>query len=233
MTPKGYTALIVAVIIIFLVIAGFWVYQTKFAPAGKNSSEESLPINLPPIANQAPQQQTTNITNQNNTNQKHMITISTNFGDITFQTFDNDAPKTVQNFITLAQKGFYNNLTFHRVIKGFMIQGGDPNCTPSRSASACGTGGPGYAFEDELNPATESFKVGYQKGVVAMANSGPNTNGSQFFIMLAPTPLPHSYTIFGKVVKGQEVVDAIGNVKTDPSNDRPVETVEIKSVKVK
>ena len=154
-------------------------------------------------------------------NRMHQITLQTNLGDITFETYDTDAPKAVDNFITLAKKEFYKNLIFHRVIKGFMIQGGDP--------SGNGTGGPGYSFEDELNSATESYKLGYVKGVVAMANAGPNTNGSQFFIMLKDTPLPHNYTIFGKVISGQEVVDAIGNVKTGAS-DRPVDSVTIKSV---
>ena len=151
----------------------------------------------------------------------NLITIATNFGEIQFQTYDADAPKTVENFITLARKGFYNNLIFHRVIKGFMIQGGDPKGN--------GTGGPGYAFADELNPNTESYKLGYKKGVVAMANAGPNTNGSQFFIMLEDTPLPHNYTIFGKVIKGQDIVDAIGAVKTG-ANDRPLQSVIIKSI---
>ena len=154
-------------------------------------------------------------------NRMHQITLQTSVGDITFETYDADAPKAVDNFITLAKKGFYKNLIFHRVIKGFMIQGGDP--------SGNGTGGPGYSFEDELNPATESYKLGYVKGVVAMANAGPNTNGSQFFIMLKDTPLPHNYTIFGKVISGQEVVNAIGNVKTGAS-DRPVDSVTIKSI---
>lgn len=155
---------------------------------------------------------------------KHLITIETNYGEIQFSTYDADAPKTVENFVALAEKGFYNNLIFHRVIKGFMIQGGDPNGT--------GMGGPGYQFADELNPATESYKNGYKKGVVAMANAGPNTNGSQFFIMLADYPLPNNYTIFGKVIKGQEIVDMIGNVKTD-ANDKPLENVVMKSVSVK
>ena len=149
----------------------------------------------------------------NDQNMKNLITIKTNFGDIQFETYDADAPKTVANFITLANKGFYDGVIFHRVIKGFMIQGGDPTGT--------GAGGPGYKFEDELNPQTESYKAGYQKGVVAMANAGPNTNGSQFFIMLENYPLPNNYTIFGKVVKGQDVVDKIGNVKTD-SGDKPL-----------
>ena len=151
----------------------------------------------------------------------NMITIETNYGKIVFETYNLDAPKTVENFITLANKRFYDNLTFHRVIKGFMIQGGDPNGN--------GTGGPGYQFKDELDPNTASYKAGYKKGVVAMANSGSNTNGSQFFIMTADYPLPNNYTIFGKVVSGQDVVDKIANVKTGP-NDRPVEPVVMKNV---
>ena len=151
------------------------------------------------------------------------VTLETNLGKIVFQTYDEDAPKTVENFITLANKGFYNNVVFHRVIKGFMIQGGDPTGT--------GTGGPGYQFADELNPATESYKAGYKKGVVAMANAGPNTNGSQFFIMHEDYPLPNAYTIFGKVIEGQDVVDAIANVPTG-ANDKPTSPVVIKSVTV-
>jgi cyclophilin family peptidyl-prolyl cis-trans isomerase len=153
----------------------------------------------------------------------HMITIDTNYGKIVIETYDADAPNTVKNFVTLAEKGFYNGLTFHRVIKGFMIQGGDPNGT--------GTGGPGYQFADELNPNTASYKAGYKKGVVAMANAGPNTNGSQFFIMTADYPLPNLYTIFGKVVSGQDVVDTIANVKTGP-NDKPDSPVTMKTVSV-
>lgn len=152
-----------------------------------------------------------------------MITIKTNMGEIVFTTYNADAPKTVENFITLAKKGFYNGVIFHRVIDGFMIQGGDPTGT--------GMGGPGYQFADELDQKTPSYKEGYKKGVVAMANAGPNTNGSQFFIMLKDTPLPNAYTIFGKVVSGQEVVDAIGKVKTD-QNDKPLSPVVIESVAV-
>jgi cyclophilin family peptidyl-prolyl cis-trans isomerase len=152
-----------------------------------------------------------------------MITIDTNYGKIVFETYDSDAPNTVKNFVTLANKGFYNGLIFHRVIKGFMIQGGDPNGT--------GTGGPGYQFADELNPTTASYKAGYKKGVVAMANAGPNTNGSQFFIMADDYPLPNNYTIFGKVVSGQDVVDTIDNVQTG-ANDKPVSPVTMKTVTV-
>ncbi|MFZ2522651.1 MAG: peptidylprolyl isomerase [Minisyncoccia bacterium] len=153
----------------------------------------------------------------------HMITIETNFGKIVIETYDSDAPKTVNNFVTLTEKGFYNGLTFHRVIKGFMIQGGDP--------SGNGTGGPGYQFEDELNHATQSYKNGYKKGVVAMANAGPNTNGSQFFIMHQDYPLPNAYTIFGHVISGQEVVDKIANVQIG-TNDKPVSPVIMKTVTV-
>jgi len=169
--------------------------------------------------------------NQTKKATKHVITLSTTFGDIVFETYSEDAPKTVENFVSLAQKKYFDGLTFHRVIKGFMIQGGDPNCTLSRTAGPCGTGGPGYKFNDELNPETASYKAGYKKGVVAMANAGPNTNGSQFFIMLEDTPLPKNYTIFGKVVRGQNIVDMIGSVKTG-IGDRPVEQVIIKSVSV-
>ncbi len=172
-----------------------------------------------------PSVSTSSITNQSSTSIKsmHTITIETNKGTIVFETFDNDAPKTAQNFIDLANKGFYNGVIFHRVIEGFMIQGGDPTGT--------GTGGPGYKFADELNPATPSYKAGYVRGTVAMANSGPNTNGSQFFIMHKDTPLPHAYTIFGRVVKGIEVVDAIA---TSPVNgsDRPLSDIVMKKVTV-
>jgi cyclophilin family peptidyl-prolyl cis-trans isomerase len=156
-------------------------------------------------------------------NTSHMITFDTNQGKIVIETYDNDAPNTVKNFINLAEKKYYDGLTFHRVIKGFMIQGGDPNGN--------GTGGPGYQFADELNPEMQSYKNGYKKGVVAMANAGPNTNGSQFFIMHADYPLPNNYTIFGHVVSGQEVVDKIANVKVD-ANDKPLSPVTIKTATI-
>ncbi|MBI4159786.1 peptidylprolyl isomerase [Candidatus Wolfebacteria bacterium] len=165
-----------------------------------------------------------------------MITLKTSMGEIRFELYAEDAPKTVENFVKLANEGYYNGLTFHRVIKGFMIQGGDPNCGSTRSpqvapAGPCGAGGPGYQFEDELNPETPSYKEGYKRGVVAMANAGPSTNGSQFFITLEDTPLPHNYTIFGKVIEGQGIVDAIGNIRTD-QGDRPLSPVVIREAKV-
>ena len=123
------------------------------------------------------------------------IRMQTDKGEIVFELFEEEAPKTVSNFVYLTKGGYYDGLTFHRYEPGFVIQGGDP--------TGNGTGGPGYRFEDE--PVTRA----YEKGIVAMANAGPNTNGSQFFIMLADTPLPPLYTVFGKVTKGQDVVDAL------------------------
>ncbi len=143
-----------------------------------------------------------------------VIHISTPKGDIVFELYGDTAPKAVSNFIALTKKGFYNGLTFHRREEGFVIQGGDP--------AGNGTGGPGYTFEDEL---TDSHN--YDRGIVAMANRGPDTNGSQFFILLADYPLPKQYTIFGKVLSGLDVVDkiAVGDVMTTVSvEDAPVVT---------
>ena len=149
-------------------------------------------------------------------------------GDISFVTYDGDAPNTVKNFITLAEKGFYDGVIFHRVIPGFMVQGGDPTGT--------GTGGPGYKFADELDPNTLSAKAGYQRGVVAMANAGPNTNGSQFFIMHADNPLPKNYVIFGHVIKGLDVVDKIATAPVSMSAmgepSQPVNPVKVTSVDI-
>jgi len=137
-------------------------------------------------------------------------TIKTKKGDIQLELYPQDAPKTVTNFTTLAKNGFYDGLTFHRVEPGFVIQGGDPDGN--------GTGGTsiyGSEFEDELNENTESYKNGYKEGVLAMANRGPDTNSSQFFIMLADNDsLPKNYTIFGKVTTGMDVVKniAVGDV---------------------
>lgn len=131
------------------------------------------------------------------------IRIHTEKGDVVFELFADTAPATVSNFVYLTQGGYYNGLTFHRREEGFVIQGGDP--------SGNGTGGPGYTFEDELED-----QYGYVRGVVAMANRGPDTNGSQFFIMLEDTPLPKNYSIFGRVTEGMDVVDQIvvGDVMT-------------------
>jgi peptidyl-prolyl cis-trans isomerase B (cyclophilin B) len=141
----------------------------------------------------------------------------TNHGDITLELFDEDAPKTVENFKKLAGDSFYNGVIFHRVIKDFMIQGGDPTGT--------GTGGPGYTFEDEFN----DNKV--VRGALAMANAGPNTNGSQFFIVTTDAApwLDGKHTVFGRVVEGMEVVDKIEGSETD-GRDKPREEARIDSV---
>ena len=173
------------------------------------SSASAAPASSPAPANANPAS-SASTNSQSVKNFMHTVTIKTTKGTIVFETYDADAPNTVKNFITLTDKGFYNGTIFHRVIPGFMIQGGDPTGT--------GTGGPGYQFADELNASTPSYQAGYVRGTVAMANSGPNTNGSQFFIMQADNPLPHSYTIFGKVISGMDVVDAIAN---SPTNGNP------------
>src|SRR5690349_13176829 len=147
-------------------------------------------------------------------------TMVTNHGEITFELFDDDAPKTVQNFRDLADKGFYDGLVFHRVIKDFMIQGGCPQGT--------GTGGPGYTFEDEIN----DHKI--VRGALAMANAGPNTNGSQFFIVTtgeAPW-LDGKHTVFGAVTGSMEAVDSIEGTETG-AGDRPVEDARIESVELR
>ncbi len=210
----------IAIIIFLTIVVGVGIWGILSQNNGDNSSSQ---VSVTTTDGQTATGTVDQNINLGTKNFMHKVTIKTNYGTIQFETYDADAPKTVENFIKLADKGFYNSLIFHRVIKDFMIQGGDPNGN--------GTGGPGYEFADELNPNTESYKAGYVKGVVAMANAGPNTNGSQFFIMLKDTPLPHNYTIFGKVVAGQDVVDAIGNVKTD-SNDKPLSPVIMENVSV-
>src|SRR5690242_2278648 len=143
--------------------------------------------------------------------------MNTNHGTIALELFDDDAPKTVENFRKLAGDGFYDGIIFHRVIRDFMIQGGCPQGT--------GTGGPGYTFEDEINP----HKV--VRGALAMANAGPNTNGSQFFIVTTDAApwLDGKHTVFGEVRGGQDVVDKIGTTQTD-GRDRPVEPIGIETI---
>ncbi len=157
-------------------------------------------------------------------NKIYEAVLHTSEGDIILELNGKDTPITVNNFVTLAQKNFYNNTIFYRVIKDFMIQGGDPK--------GDGTGDPGYKFNDE------PFTGEYERGVVAMANSGPNTNGSQFFIMHKTTPLQKLYVIFGKVTKGMEVVDKIaesevksnGGENSTPVNPAKITTIDIKEI---
>lgn len=174
--------------------------------------------------------QTTNKNMQTEKKDTYTVKMETNKGTITLVLNTKIAPNTVENFVKLANSGFYNGIKFHRVIKDFMIQGGDPLTKDESKVDMWGTGGPGYKFADEItDPAT--YKAGYKRGILAMANSGPNTNGSQFFIMHKDVPLPPNYTIFGHVVSGLETVDAIANVKTGMA-DRPMEAVVINKVTV-
>jgi cyclophilin family peptidyl-prolyl cis-trans isomerase len=144
--------------------------------------------------------------------------MKTNHGDIDIELFEDKAPLTTKNFIDLIEKGYYDGLIFHRVIDGFMIQGGCPQGT--------GTGGPGYKIRDEFHPELRHDGP----GVLSMANAGPNSGGSQFFITLAATPwLDNKHAVFGKVVKGLDVVQKIGKVKTG-AQDRPAEKVVMESV---
>lgn len=150
--------------------------------------------------------------------------IETNKGTIKFELLEEDAPKTTENFRLLAERSYYDDVIFHRVIKNFMIQGGDPLGEGFGGESAWGG-----RFDDEIDRDSELYGGVYEKGTVAMANSGPNTNGSQFFIMHIDYPLPPSYSKFGKVIEGQDVVNAIAETETN-QNDKPVEPVVMQKV---
>lgn len=166
--------------------------------------------------------------------------IETSLGTFEVALYRADAPKTVENFTKLASQGYFNGILFHRISRGFVIQAGDPQTKDKALMNRWGTGGTsiyGAKFEDELNKETQSYKDGYQKGVLAMANAGPNTNGSQFFVLLEDQTswMPHNYTIFGRVTKGMEVVTKIGEqpIVNGENDGRPVEDIAIKSVTVK
>jgi cyclophilin family peptidyl-prolyl cis-trans isomerase len=146
------------------------------------------------------------------------VRIKTSLGEIVLELFSDRVPNTCENFIKLVSKGFYNGVIFHRVIPNFMIQGGDPTGT--------GAGGPGYTFADEFHPQLRHTKP----GILSMANAGPNTNGSQFFITVAPTPwLDNKHSIFGEVIEGMDVVNKIANTERD-ARDKPLKDVVMESV---
>lgn len=152
-------------------------------------------------------------------------TMKTSLGEIKIELYGDKTPITAGNFAKLAEAGFYDGVKFHRVISGFMIQGGDPLTKDDAQKELWGTGGPGYKFNDE------PFEGQYARGTIAMANSGPNTNGSQFFIMHEDYPLPPQYVIFGKVLEGMEAVDAIAALETD-ARDCPLNPPVIESINI-
>lgn len=190
----------VSIVILFACVLTFTSAQTK--PAEKKKSWEKAPEMAIDV------------------NKTYTVTIDTNKGKIVLNLFPKEAPKTVNSFVFLAKQNFYDGVIFHRVIPGFMIQGGDPTGT--------GTSGPGYQFENENRDSKRTF----QPGILAMANAGLNTNGSQFFIMDAPYGLrADTYTIFGEVKEGQDIVHAIATTPTRPQ-DRPITDVVMKTVTV-
>jgi len=158
--------------------------------------------------------------------------IETDKGSIEIEFFPSDAPKAVENFRLLAEHGYYDGLTFHRIVRNFMIQGGDPKGDGSGGQSAWGP-----PFEDEINPASALYRGGYRRGLIAMANSGPNTNGSQFFILHRDYPLQPNYVIFAHVTNGMDVVDAIASTQTslgaDGNMSKPLTPPVIKKVTIR
>lgn len=165
------------------------------------------------------------ITEQKMSTENKIVTLKTNQGDIKVELFTDKAPKTASNFLTLAQENFYDGIRFHRVIKDFMIQSGDPLSKDETQRMYWGTGGPGYKFEDEFGEGLSNVS-----GTLSMANSGPNTNGSQFFINTADnTFLDGKHAVFGKVIEGMDVVTKIEETETG-MNDQPVEDMVIEAV---
>lgn len=168
-----------------------------------------------------------NIIKENNIQENMIATIKTNKGDIKIELFFQDAPNTVNNFVKLSEQGFYDNTKFHRVIKDFMIQGGDPLSKDNSKKNLWGTGGPGYAFADEIHQNNKN-----DAGTIAMANSGPDTNGSQFFINTVNNNyLDSKHTVFGEVIEGVDVVKTIENTSTGQA-DQPVEDIIVQTITI-
>jgi cyclophilin family peptidyl-prolyl cis-trans isomerase len=212
---------VIILAIVLFVGGGFWYlrndnsFQSSSTEASSTSTTESdqLPVSDQEKTMQPPKMEI-------DENKSYTAVMETEAGTITISLNAKQTPITVNNFVTLAKKGFYNGTPFHRTIVGFMIQGGDPTGT--------GRGGPGYQFEDE------PFEGEYTRGTLAMANAGPDTNGSQFFIMHKDYALPPDYTIFGQVTEGLETVDKIVEAPTQPGGEgsTPVAPVKIKSIKI-
>jgi len=220
MSTKNIILMVLAIaFVIFIVWLGGSQKPKQITPATEATTvaqETKLETNLEkqPEANKTETNMTT-------------VVMTTNKGVITLELFADKKPKTVENFVKLANDGFYNGTRFHRVIKGFMIQGGDPLSKDIANQNRWGTGGPGYVFADEIGTDNNNAV-----GTISMANSGPNTNGSQFFINTAANSfLDPKHTAFGRVTAGMDVVTAIENAKTG-QNDRPVEDMVIEKIEV-
>jgi cyclophilin family peptidyl-prolyl cis-trans isomerase len=212
---------------IFAVLGGVLILFLVFSFSNKTDTVQNSPTNETASTTQTEQIATTTIINEQT--KKNMIaTFKTNQGEFSIQLENEKAPKTVENFTKLAQSGFYDGQRFHRVIEGFMIQGGDPLSKDIANKAMWGTGGPGYKFVDEFGQGLSNVT-----GTISMANAGPNTNGSQFFINTNDNVfLDGKHAVFGKVVSGMDVVMKISNVPTDQT-DKPVSDVIIEKVEVK
>ncbi len=187
--------------------------------------QDGAPANSAQATNSAPEAPQGTMSSTINNEKIMKATLKTNQGDITIDFMETDAPNTVANFVKLAKEGFYNGTKFHRVIEGFMIQGGDPLTKDDAQAARWGTGGPGYQFADEIHANNKN-----DIGTISMANAGPNTNGSQFFINVANNNfLDPKHTVFGKVIAGMEVVKKI-EATPKGAGDRPVSPMVIESV---
>lgn len=214
--------IVVAGILILAVLSAIgWIYYT-------HQPEPSAETTGTPTQNtDAASQTQTPSTTTKDTNKIMNATLHTNKGDIVLELSPDATPTTVANFLKLAQSGFYNGTKFHRVIKGFMIQGGDPLTKDDTLAAQWGTGGPGYKFDDEIHAENKN-----NAGTISMANAGPNTNGSQFFINVANNNfLDTKHTVFGTVISGMDVVKTIENTQTG-QGDRPVSPVIIETVTI-
>lgn len=218
MNSKIIYAIAAVILLVAIGVVGYKWRKPTTEPASQNITQNNSQDNQQP---EQQQPKTADVCSGASTKQpftpvidikNKTAVLDTSMGTIEAQLYDKDAPMTVQNFVCLIQKGYYDGITFHRVAHNFVVQAGDPTGTGSGGDSIYG--GP---FADELNPNAPSYKAGYVKGVLAMANAGPNTNTSQFFILTADHPeLPHNYTIFGKVTVGMDVVDKIGSVPVKP-----------------
>ena len=212
----------ILVVLMLVVLSGCTVSSNTSQSEKKSSStQDSYDSTSTSLNSNTLNKEKMESTNQDRGEKEKKAVITTNLGVMEIGLYTEKTPKTTQNFIDLAEKGFYNGLIFHRVIDNFMIQGGDP--------SGNGTGGPGYSIEDEFDPALTHSS----KGIISMANAGPNTGGSQFFITLVPTQyLDGKHAVFGEIISGEDVLEKIGKVETG-ANDKPVEDVIMESVEIK